>query len=408
MVNTSIVCNDAHTSTDVESVTNTSKAGITPVITIQQAQNLTAVGTNTIAESQTKQQSSIPPLNVVSSFWLADTILPPVNHVVADLIGHGLSILVGAPKTGKSFLAYQLASHVANGTPFLGRRTLHGDVLYLALEDTLSRLQKRQDSMGLIPSESLGLATQCLSLDRGLCQQVRQHIQKEKPNTKLVIIDTLQMIRPTSRPKNTTAYENDVFDMKQLKALCSELDISIITVHHTVKDGSKEGLEKVSGSNGLAGTADTVLLLQRPRDENHRATIEVSGKDIPKDTIELSWDTATLTFSEVKGTDCLHQKSDSTPRPLPKELEALAHVAMDYDGFCGTNAEFQRWMEALTGLCIDVSKLKRQIRKHHDELQRMGITVTTPNPTNKGRCTMVTYNPASDAVEKGKEAATIV
>ena len=46
----------------------------------------------------------------------------------------GLVIIWGPPKCGKSFLAYDLAMHVALGRYYRNRRTHQGGVVYLALE----------------------------------------------------------------------------------------------------------------------------------------------------------------------------------------------------------------------------------------------------------------------------------
>ena len=63
--------------------------------------------------------------------------------VIDGLLPVGTYLLAGAPKIGKSFLVLQMAYQVSMGAPFLGFSSRQGTVLYLALEDTCERLQRR-------------------------------------------------------------------------------------------------------------------------------------------------------------------------------------------------------------------------------------------------------------------------
>ena len=71
------------------------------------------------------------------------THFPPPAFVVDNLLPHGLTILAGRPKLGKSWLALQIAGAVGSGGEVLGRPVTRGKVLYLALEDTARRLRDR-------------------------------------------------------------------------------------------------------------------------------------------------------------------------------------------------------------------------------------------------------------------------
>ena len=91
-----------------------------------------------------KKEPDKPPLPVVEiqrGTWLQDTQFPPVQWAVQDLIPEGVSLLAGRPKTGKSWLMFQICQAVAGGWPLLGIDPSGGDVLYIALEDSYRRLQ---------------------------------------------------------------------------------------------------------------------------------------------------------------------------------------------------------------------------------------------------------------------------
>lgn len=82
-------------------------------------------------------------LKVKSMTELYDTVYPPSKPVVEGLLYNGTYLFVGAPKVGKSFFMSQLGYHVSKGIPLWNYPVTQGAVLYLALEDTEERLQKR-------------------------------------------------------------------------------------------------------------------------------------------------------------------------------------------------------------------------------------------------------------------------
>ena len=78
---------------------------------------------------------------------LYDTAFPPKVPIVDGLIYNGTYLFVGAPKVGKSFFMAQLGYHVSMGISLWDYKVNQGSVLYLALEDDFSRLQKRLSKM---------------------------------------------------------------------------------------------------------------------------------------------------------------------------------------------------------------------------------------------------------------------
>ncbi len=82
-------------------------------------------------------------LETITMEELYDTVYPLKAAVVDKLIYNGTYLFVGAPKIGKSFLMAQLGYHVSMGLPLWGYQVNQGSVLYLALEDDFSRIQKR-------------------------------------------------------------------------------------------------------------------------------------------------------------------------------------------------------------------------------------------------------------------------
>ena len=117
---------------------------------------------------------------------------PPI---IENLLHSGAYLLAGAPKIGKSFLVAQIAYHVSTGQDLWGFKVHQGTVLYLALEDDFQRIQNRMFMMyGVNDTPNLHFATAAGKIGNGLDEQLENFMQ-EHPDTKLIIIDTMQKIR---------------------------------------------------------------------------------------------------------------------------------------------------------------------------------------------------------------------
>lgn len=148
--------------------------------------------------------------------------LTPLNFVVDTLLSQGLHILAGSPKVGKSWLALWLAVTVAKGEAVWGMGVKQGTTLYLCLEDSTLRIQNRLFEITEDAPASVHFTTNSDTLGKGLEEQLRAFLS-EHPDTVLVIIDTLQMIRGTGYD-NT--YANDYRDLSVLKHQYSGIDLS--------------------------------------------------------------------------------------------------------------------------------------------------------------------------------------
>lgn len=141
--------------------------------------------------------------------------LQPLNFVVDSLLSQGLHILAGSPKVGKSWLALWLAVTVAKGEPIWGMSARQGTTLYLCLEDSTLRIQNRLFEITEDAPANVHFGTECALIGKGLEEQLDAFLC-EHPDTVLVIIDTLQMIRSTNYD-NT--YANDYRDLSALKRI---------------------------------------------------------------------------------------------------------------------------------------------------------------------------------------------
>ena len=181
-------------------------------------------------------------LNVIDGETLMDARLPKRNFCVETLLPEGISMLGGSPKVGKSWMVLLLALQVAKGEPIWNLPTKQGTVLYLALEDSQSRLQDRLNRLTDEAPTSLFFATAAGTIGDELCMQISK-FKLEHPDTVLVIIDTFQIVRNNGIE---TSYANDYEEVRELKALADDLKISLLLVHHLRKQGDSYPLNKLS------------------------------------------------------------------------------------------------------------------------------------------------------------------
>ena len=74
---------------------------------------------------------------------LMEQELPPMLYAVNPILPEGFVCMAGRPKAMKSWTALKISYDVQNGKDFLGHKTIQGDCLYFALEDSKRRVKDR-------------------------------------------------------------------------------------------------------------------------------------------------------------------------------------------------------------------------------------------------------------------------
>jgi hypothetical protein len=207
----------------------------------------------------------------------------PIKWTVPRILPEGVYLLAAAPKVGKSWLALQIAIAVAGNGEVLGQRAECGSVLYLALEDSDRRLQSRLQKLDaelLLDGEGAGrlhFETRWPRIDEDDGAALDAWL-KAHPDARLVIIDVFERFRAPRSPKGNL-YSEDYAAMRAIKALADKYRVALLVVHHTKKGEAEDPLELVSGTQGLAGGADGVLVIKRPRGAE-RGELHVIGRDL--------------------------------------------------------------------------------------------------------------------------------
>jgi AAA domain len=219
---------------------------------------------------------------------LRNLTLPEPKFVVPGIISEGLSLLGGKPKLGKSWLALGACVAVAHGGRALGQVEVEaGDVLYLALEDNQRRIQERLRQLQAGWPENLTLAHTWKRQDEGGLVELAAWLDCH-PRARLVVIDTLQRIRP-HRKRNGDAYAEDYAVGVALKELADKYGIAIVCIVHVRKAAAEDFVDAINATTGLAGAADSVLVLKRERGQ-HDAALQVTGRDLDEHELALVWD----------------------------------------------------------------------------------------------------------------------
>lgn len=248
----------------------------------------------------------------------------PVQWAVRGILPEGITILSGDPKIGKSWLLYQASIAVATGSRLWPGREPEdkGEALMLALEDTDRRLQRRLNT--LLPYFTQPRGTQFVQPDvsslyyttewpraHAGVAQLREWLG-EHPACRLVVIDTLSAFREKDLPKNKGAYAADYEVGEMFKPLAREFSCAIVLVMHNRKQHSEDALQLVSGTQGMTGGVDNVIVLKRERGKLD-AGLYVDGRDI-EDPQEIAlkfgdgfWSGDGRTVEEARMSDQRHR-----------------------------------------------------------------------------------------------------
>jgi len=267
------------------------------------------------------------PLDLLTADNILSTDWPETVWAVPGLLPVGLTILAGAPKVGKSWLALQFAQAVAAGGVVFGLRVEAGPVLYLALEDPPRRLQERMKKQNW----PLGLDADFMTvgsfinkigdLRNGGGERLARQI--ERRGYRLVAVDTLS--------RAVAGDQNDVAEMTAWLTPIQEIahvkNCSIILIDHHRKSGGfyQDAIADILGSTGKGAMADTAIGLYRERGKIG-AKLVITGREVIERTLDLRMDWFTgcwqLDSSEEGLTDRVFDaRIIKTLKPLKKPTD---------------------------------------------------------------------------------------
>lgn len=217
---------------------------------------------------------------IVDGAWLDAQVFPDLQWAIEGIVPEGFGLIVAPPKAGKSWMVANFGLGCAGGGYALGKIPVkRRPVLYMALEDGHRRLQSRfrklMDGSPIPPGIHVIIKCQ----PGRAMQQLGAWMERNRDEAPLVILDTLGKVKP---PKGAgeESYISDYKFGSALKELADETPGStVLVVHHTRKAESTDFIDAVSGTQGIAGAADFILVLARRR-HSDEAVLSVTGRDV--------------------------------------------------------------------------------------------------------------------------------
>ena len=181
--------------------------------------------------------------------WAIDGILPK----------QGTAILYGEPGTGKSFLALDVAMHIAAGRDWFGLETQQGGVVYIAaeagegLKKRIVACRKARDFLDPVPFALVPMPADLGGKGSKDCETLIADIKRQMPalggKLAMVVIDTLH--RSLGGADENSASEISVF-LNNAAAIQEAFGCVALLVHHEGKDAARG----MRGSSALHGAAD--------------------------------------------------------------------------------------------------------------------------------------------------------
>jgi len=197
---------------------------------------------------------------VVSAKEIIMDVPSAERFVLHGLIPVGsLCLLTAKPKVGKSTFARALALAVSRGDEFLGRSTLAGRVLYLALEERRQDVREHFVRMGLEPTDQVDFFFG--PVDDGFQEKLDRLIGHQHP--RLIVADTLARLCPEISRSGPGAWNDYAVTgaLEPLLSIAHGHETAILLIHHARKAQVEDAQDAVLGSQGIVGSVDVALML---------------------------------------------------------------------------------------------------------------------------------------------------
>ena len=214
---------------------------------------------------------------MVEYYGSQEAIMPPFVPGWLD----GITLLVGDPKAGKSYLALQSCICIALGWPFLGAPTQQADTWYISLEDKREYIDRRTtqilkdlciengfeytDALNRYLVEHMYIhcfttddTEQIVTLEQGLPQIAKE--LDEKPNIKYVVVDPFFLIKGENQTLDIVIGEYRNF--RKLMMPFTQRGVHATIVHHTNK-GDHSPMNRISGTQAIKAAPETIHVVSK-------------------------------------------------------------------------------------------------------------------------------------------------
>ena len=325
-------------------------------------------------------------------------ITPALDHValVENYLDQGaMSVLYGESNTGKTFVAMDIAYHIASGKEWNGHRVTQGAVLYVAAEGGKSaenRIEALKRHFGT-PDFPLYLVPCSVDLLRPdadtkpLIQLLQQATTAEGVTIRMIVVDTLS--RAIAGGNENSPDDMGAF-VRNVDRVRSAANAHLMVVHHSGKDKAKGA----RGHSLLRAATDTEIEIadgtlavtkQRDMEMTKPSAFELKQIDLGKNHYNKPVTSCVVTIREAAATftnDFALEPRDAVV--LNAFHDAIADAVRLSDGKkCVSVAE---WMEAclafdgnrvpgFNGWTVDKANFPKVFRRCRDRLSALGFVV---------------------------------
>lgn len=306
------------------------------------------------------------------------------EYIEQILKGEGkISLLSGAPKSGKSTLALNFAKCIASGTPFLGFKTRESSVLYISLDSEADTISQKINAMKVRSDLKLYFVTDVyiqLGNDDGLALnedvptllEVLQEAMDKIKELKVVVIDMFDNIRTISQ-YNEYSNEKLRSDLDFVKGIAKNLDLHILLLNHDRKQGASNAYNVSIGGTKLVGLLNgSFIHLSRARLGERVAKIEIGGRNVEEQVLNVYFDSKTCKFEKIP---------DEEYKDIDPDIAKVRNFIQIKKEFSGTMSE----LCALVGLSISATSLGRKIKNNLELLYSEGIRCEKDSGHANGR-----------------------
>jgi RecA-family ATPase len=236
----------------------------------------------TLREELDRLSEQVGRTRVITARELRDAQFENIEFIIDKMLPVGMTILIGAPKIGKSWLLLLLVDCITMAFPVFGHKVFFRvPILYYTLEDSVRRCKYRLNKINSTWSNELYFSETARGT-QGLINDIKTL------GVRVVIIDTFGAF-------STVQDGNDYYEttriIREIKEIADTLKVAIILVHHTRKgkDSGGDWTSEIMGSQGLVGAADCIISLNRKRDSTDGQLL-ITGRDIIDSHINISFD----------------------------------------------------------------------------------------------------------------------
>ena len=336
-----------------------------------------------VAQATKFKQASLNEKAIIPLYhWSELKTLPKRKYLIKSLLDkRAMSVIYGASNSGKTFLALDIAIHIAMGEDWRGQRTRQGKVVYIAGEGGIGLYErlsafKLHHELDYEPDVYIIPTTVSLCGDDAQTQDLLERVSSLS-DIALIVVDTLA--RAIAGGDENSTKDMSAF-VKHCDTLREQTRAHVMIVHHSGKDESKGA----RGSSALKAAIDTEIQVTQSSCGTITATVQKQREG----KTGRSYD---FTLTEH------HVWTDEDGEPVTSAALEPAERLEKAESLSG---QAQRAYQVLLNLMLDKGiehqpkpKMKTQtvvrLRDFKDHFSKAGITDTDkPDSVNKAfhRC----------------------